>query len=84
MGYYAARARVPMTVSPIEADSAHPDIGLRYAIAMAVPPGHELLRNELQSFLRRRAYSVRRLLADYHVPSPEPPSRHHRDAASPR
>jgi len=67
-GYYAARARVPLEVSPVGNAMAGHGIPFSYAIAMGVRKGDTTLLGVLQRGLDRRRAAIRRILRDYHVP----------------
>jgi len=67
-GYYAARSRVPLEVSPVGNAMAGHGIPFSYAIAMGVRKGDTTLLGVLQRELDRRRAAIRRILRDYHVP----------------
>ena len=67
-GYYAARARVPLEVTPIGTATAGHGIPFSYAIAMGVRKSDTTLRAALQHELDRRGDAIRRILHQYRVP----------------
>lgn len=67
-GYYAARSRVPLDVTPVSNAMAGHGIPFSYAIAMGVRKGDTTLLGALQRELDRRGAAIRRILRDYGVP----------------
>ena len=67
-GYYAARSRVPLDVSPVGDAMAGHGIPFSYAIAMGVRKGDTTLLRTLQHELDTRRAAIRHILAEYHVP----------------
>lgn len=67
-GYYAARSRVPLDVSPVTNAVAGHGIPFSYAIAMGVRTGDTTLLGVLQRELVRRHAAIRRVLRAYDVP----------------
>lgn len=67
-GYYAARSRVPLDVSPVSNAMAGHGIPFSYAIAMGVRTGDSTLHGTLERELHARRAAIRRILQDYHVP----------------
>lgn len=67
-GYYAARSRVPLDVSPVSNVMAGHGIPFSYAIAMGVRTGDSTLHGTLERELHARRAAIRRILQDYHVP----------------
>lgn len=67
-GYYAARSRVPLDVSPVADAMAGHGIPFSYAIAMGVRKGDSALLGMLQRELDTRRQAIRRILLEYHVP----------------
>ena len=67
-GYYAARSRVPLDVSPVTNPTAGYGIPFSYAIAMGVRKGDTTLLHTLERELHLRRAAIRRILAQYHVP----------------
>lgn len=75
MGYFAARSRTALDLVAVDEDPAHPEIAMRYAIAIAVPSSDGDLRAKLDAFLAKRRDAIRQLLVDYHVPLEASPPR---------
>jgi quinoprotein dehydrogenase-associated probable ABC transporter substrate-binding protein len=67
-GYYASRARVPLTVTPITDTTAFLPQMFQYPIAMAVREGDDDLRDRLDAFISGHADEIRTLLKAYGVP----------------
>lgn len=67
-GYYAARSRVPLDVSPVGTRMAGHGIPFSYPIAMGVRKGDTTLLGALQRELDRRGTAIRRILRNYAVP----------------
>jgi quinoprotein dehydrogenase-associated probable ABC transporter substrate-binding protein len=65
-GYFAARARVPLTVTEIP--SAKGDLPFAFDIAMGVKKGNAALHARLDQELERRRPEIAKLLAEYAVP----------------
>lgn len=75
-GYYAARSRVPLTLTPVRNAFATPGIPFTYAIAIGVRHRDTALRARLDRALVRHRATVQRILARYGIPviSPSPTS----------
>src|SRR5581483_4215105 len=67
-GYFAARERQPLTVMPISPSSDGP-IPFTFSMAAAVRRDNPQLRDELDRALVRRRGEIRRILAEFHVPT---------------
>jgi mxaJ protein len=67
-GYYARRSTVPLELTPIENDPAHPDMPLTFEIAIGVRPGNVALKQRLEDELKRRHPEILQLLRSYGIP----------------
>ncbi len=65
-GYYAARQRVPLAVTPIP--SGPGDLPFAFDIAMGVKKGNGALHARLDRLLDRRQPEILQILRDYNVP----------------
>jgi mxaJ protein len=66
-GYFASRARVPMTVTPVS--SADPQVGpVAFDIAIGVRPEDRERRAALDAALARRQADVQRILRSFAIP----------------
>lgn len=66
-GYYAAKQRVPLTLSAVQPSVDH-GIPFSFAIAIAVHSNDTALANELNTALQRNQAKIRAILEAYHVP----------------
>jgi mxaJ protein len=67
-GYYARRSRVPLDLTPIENDPAHPDMPLTFEIGIGVRQGNIALKRRLEAELKRRQSKILQLLRSYGIP----------------
>jgi hypothetical protein len=67
-GYFARESAVPLDITPIDVDTAHPELPLSFAIAIGVRRGDEGLKQQLNSDLKKREREIRELLRSYGVP----------------
>jgi mxaJ protein len=67
-GYFAARARVPLAVTPVSPQIDRPWLPFVFDIAMGVRRGDTALKEELERILVRRRRDIEAILAEYHVP----------------
>ena len=67
-GYFAARQRVPMVLTPVEPRIDLPFLPFVFDIAMGVRRGDTAFRATVESVLVRRRPEIDRLLAEYGVP----------------
>jgi quinoprotein dehydrogenase-associated probable ABC transporter substrate-binding protein len=67
-GYFARRARVPMTVVPITPQVDARSLPLAFDVSMGVRRGDAALRDEVDAVLRRRHDAVTAILDEYGVP----------------
>ena len=65
-GYFAARQKVPLAVTPIPSKPG--DLPFAFDIAMGVRKGSDALHARLEQLLERRRPEIQKLLADYAVP----------------
>ena len=66
-GYFAARAAVPLSVTPVAAPPGLP-VPFEFAIAMGVRKGDGALRDELDAAIGRQRSAIDAILAEYAVP----------------
>jgi mxaJ protein len=70
-GYYAARQRVPLELSPVTPAIDPPALPFRFAMAVGVRKADHGLRDQLQRALARRHVRIERILHSYSVPEYE-------------
>jgi mxaJ protein len=72
-GYFAKRAKVPLTVKPVE-PAADPHLPFTFSLAMGVRKNDKPLRDELEAVLNLKHDEIEAILNDYGVPQvPDPP-----------
>jgi ABC-type amino acid transport substrate-binding protein len=69
-GYYAARQKVPLAVTPIPSKPG--DLPFAYDIAMGVKKGNDALHARLERLLVERRAEILQILRDFNVPLMEP------------
>jgi len=69
-GYYAARQKVPLAVTPIPSKPG--DLPFAFDISMGVKKGNDALHAKLERLLVERRAEILKILQDYHVPLLEP------------
>jgi len=67
-GYFAQRAAVPLTLTPIEPHSDGPTLPMQFEISMGLRRDDRSLKREVEAALRRRSFDIRTILEDYGVP----------------
>jgi mxaJ protein len=67
-GYFAKRSPVPLTVTPMTGTERFAPLRFRFAIAMGVRKGDEVLRKQLGAVLLRETPAIRNILTTYGVP----------------
>lgn len=67
-GYFAQRSRVPLEITPVESDPAHPNLPLSFAIGIGVREDDTALRRTLDSELARRQKDIEQILRSYGIP----------------
>jgi mxaJ protein len=72
-GYFAARSRVPLDVTPVSPRIDLPFLPFVFDIAMGVRRGDSTFRHELDDFIERRRPSIDSLLGAYGVPRVDRP-----------
>jgi quinoprotein dehydrogenase-associated probable ABC transporter substrate-binding protein len=65
-GYYAKRAKVPLSVVPLVKEQSGPP--LSYRITLGLRPGEQAWKHRLNEVLRRRRDDIARILAEFGVP----------------
>jgi mxaJ protein len=68
-GYFAKHAEVPLEVIPISPAVDPPGLQFQFDISLAVRPGDQTLKQELEAVLEKRRPDVDRILAQYGVPT---------------
>jgi len=69
-GHFAQHAKIPLDLTPIEKDPAHPDLPLTFDICLGVRKGDVALRDRLNTELTRRHAEIERILVSYGLPRP--------------
>ncbi|HEY3704402.1 MAG TPA: substrate-binding domain-containing protein [Terracidiphilus sp.] len=72
-GYFSRNASVPLSITPIEADSKHPDIPFQFDIGIGVRERDAGWRDLLDHELDRRQADIDRILKNYGIPPAERP-----------
>lgn len=67
-GYFAARSRAPLDITPVSPRIDLPFLPFVFDIAMGVRHGDSTFRHELDGFIERRRSSIDSLLDGYRVP----------------
>jgi mxaJ protein len=67
-GYYAARQRVPLAISPVEPELDPPALPFRFAMSVGVRKSDQELKEELEHALVKRHAQIERILRSYSVP----------------
>lgn len=67
-GYFAPRATVPLTLTPITETAKFKPLRFDYAIAVGVRKGDDALKTPIDAVLGRRKAEIAQLLAQYGVP----------------
>jgi mxaJ protein len=67
-GYFAAHAKVPLTVTPIQDGERFAPQQFRFAISMGVRKGDHALRDQLNAFIDDHRSDIAALLRSYGVP----------------
>lgn len=73
-GYFARQSPVPLQVTPIASDPAHPSLPMVFGIGIGVRPSDLELRRQLDAEVQRLRPQIRALLAAYGIPQVSPPS----------
>lgn len=71
-GYFARQSTVPLDITPIAADPAHPALPMIFGIGIGVRPGDLELRRQLDAEVQRRRPQIRQLLVSYGIPQISP------------
>jgi mxaJ protein len=67
-GYFAARERAPLTLTPVEHSTAGGEAAFAFDMSMGVRREDRPLRDALDAALARRAADIRRVLHRFGVP----------------
>ena len=71
-GYFAARAKTPLRIEPVEPQSDGPSWPMAFDIAVGVRRGDVQLRRDVEQALARRRDAIARVLDDFNVPRVAP------------
>lgn len=82
-GYFAARASLPLSISPVRPQIDGPQLPMIYDISMGVRREDEPLRHEIDAALEKRRAEVDAVLAHYGVPRIDRPLRQAEAGAAP-
>lgn len=67
-GYFAQRSSVPLEITPVAKDPAHPNLPFSYAIGIGVREHDDALRQTLDTELVRRQAEIEQILRSYGIP----------------
>lgn len=67
-GYFAAKSRVPLAITPVRDERQFAPLQFSFPIAMGVRKTDEALRIRLNDFLAKERSAIRKVLQDYRVP----------------
>jgi len=70
-GYFAAKSPVPLRLEPVTPWMADMTYPMQFDISVGVQNGNDRLLKKIDQVLQRRSADIRKLLADYHVPTIE-------------
>ena len=70
-GYYAARQRVPLELSPVAPEIDPPALPFRFAMSLGVRKSDRQLRDQLNRALMKRHVQIERILHAYSIPEYE-------------
>ena len=73
-GYFARQSPVPLDLTPIVADPAHPALPMVFGIGIGVRPADQQLRRRLDAEVERRQPEIDRLLFSYGIPQVNAPA----------
>lgn len=73
-GYFARQSPVPLELTPIAADPAHPALPMVFSIGIGVRPADRQLRQRLDAEVERRQPEIRQLLVSYGIPQVDAPT----------
>jgi hypothetical protein len=59
---------VPLEITPLKNDPAHPDITFTFKIGIGVRQGNVVLKQRLETELKRRRSEIVQLLRSYGIP----------------
>lgn len=67
-GYFARQSSVPLSITTIDGDSAHPNLPFTFEIGIGVREGDEALKERLDQELAHRHAEIEQILDSYGVP----------------
>lgn len=67
-GYFARESNVPLELTPVDRDPAHPDLPFAYNIGIGVRTGNVALRERLDEEIVRRRVQIEQILKTYGIP----------------
>jgi mxaJ protein len=83
-GYFAKNSDVPLDITPIESDSAHPDLPLAFDIGIGVRANDTELKQKLDAELVRRHREIETILRSYGIPEADQDGQGKRDQLAAR
>lgn len=67
-GYFAKNSAIPLDLTPIASDPAHPDLPLAFDIGIGVRTNDMALKQRLDAELVRRHAEIEAILRSYGIP----------------
>jgi mxaJ protein len=67
-GWFAASAKIPLTVSPLRVSRAEPELPIQFDVALAVRPDRGDLRELLDAAMATQRSAIDAILARHHLP----------------
>jgi mxaJ protein len=83
-GYFAKNSEVPLDITPIESDPAHPELPLAFDIGIGVRANDTVLRQKLDVELVRRHREIETILRSYGIPEADQDGQGKRDQLAAR
>jgi mxaJ protein len=68
-GWFAAKSPVPLRLEPVTPWLADEQWPMQFDVSVGVQNGNQKLLKQIDGVLARRSGDIRKLLADYHVPT---------------
>jgi len=68
-GWFAAKSPVPLRLEPVTPWLADEQWPMQFDVSVGVANGNQKLLKQIDGVLARRSGDIRKLLADYHVPT---------------
>jgi mxaJ protein len=67
-GYFTQHSAIPLDITPIDGDPAHPSLPLTFDIGMGVREGDAELKQRLNAELLRRHTEIEHILRSFGIP----------------